>query len=152
MKKYFILFFFILSFCKVSSENNSIVISDFIYLYKKPEINHILKTSFPFDFVYPDSTLKYFIYLERTGIWTPDQYVLMLEINNKSIGEVLQFYKSILKIKDWQVLQSKNIQEKDKIVEFLNAQDYFNRNISILMENHKDKVQVKIYIKKLTDE
>jgi hypothetical protein len=92
--------------------------------------------------------------LERTGIWTPDQYALLLEIPHSQIEKVLTFYKNILKIKEWQILQSKQIhvKEKDLMIYFINAQDYLNRNLSLLIEESKKKVQVKIYIKKLTDE
>lgn len=151
MKK-FLVVLLLFNFCKFYTNTNSIVISDFIYLYKDTEINQILKTSFPFDFIYPESKVKYFMYLERTGIWTPDQYVLMLEIYQSSLEQILKFYKNVLKINEWQILQSKKIEENDKMIEFLNAQDYFNRNISILIEEKKDKIQVKIYIKKQTDE
>lgn len=107
--------------------------------------------NFPVDFVFPESKIQYFLHWERIGIWSPDQYVLRMEIDSKSQEEAWNYYKNLLKIKQWQILQSKTIKKKDQNIYFLNAVDFFNRNLTLLIEKEKNTI-VKIYIKKLTDE
>jgi len=155
MKKFlFILTFGLIFGCDHKDKTFRLEISPSLFLYQKPQYEDLQQSNFPIDLIYPSSKINYFVHLERTGIWTPDQYALLLEIPHSQIEKVLTFYKNILKIKEWQILQSKQIhvKEKDLMIYFINAQDYLNRNLSLLIEESKKKVQVKIYIKKLTDE
>ncbi len=148
---YFFLFFVFLFSCVNQNDSLKIVVSKSLLLFQKPTWNELEKTNFPVDLIYPSSKIVYFVHLERTGIWQPDQYALLLEVDHSENDKVLTFYKNILSIKEWQILQSKQIQENNRKIYFLNAQDFFNRNLSIVIEKTK-KTIIKIYLKKLTDE
>ncbi len=153
MKKIFIIISFVfISFCQEYNQKKNIQIGVDLFIYSFPEYTQIQQTNFPIDFIYPDSKVVYFIHLERTGIWTPDQYALYMKIHNVDITRILNYYNSIIKIKQWQILQSKKIVEKNQSFYFINAQDYFNRNLSILIQDLKNEIDIKIYIKKITDE
>jgi len=148
---YLFLFFIFLSSCVNQSDSLKIEVSKSLFLFQKPSWSELEKTNFPVDLIYPSSKIVYFVHLERTGIWQPDQYALLLEVDHSENDKVLNFYKKILIIKEWQILQSKQIQDNDRWIYFLNAQDFFNRNLSIVIEKTK-KTIIKIYLKKLTDE
>lgn len=148
--------FFLLSFlfiisCFNTQEEIFIKISNHFFLFKRPNLDVLTERNFPVDFVFPESKIQYFLHWERIGIWSPDQYVLRMEIDSKSQEEAWNYYKNLLKIKQWQILQSKTIKKKDQNIYFLNAVDFFNRNLTLLIEKEKNTI-VKIYIKKLTDE
>jgi len=148
---YLFLFFAFLFSCVNQSDSLKIEVSESLFLFQKPSWNELEKTNFPVDLIYPSSKIVYFVHLERTGIWQPDQFALLLEVEHSEDDKVLNFYKKILTIKEWQILQSKQIQYNNKKIYFLNAQDFFNRNLSIVIEKTK-KTIIKIYLKKLTDE
>lgn len=153
MKNLFSLLFFVFIItCNNLEYSTKLEVSKSFFIYQKPEYNNLQEANFPVDLIYPTAKIRYFVHLERTGIWSPDQYALLLEVENPNTSHILNFYKNIMKIKEWQILQSKTIKEKNSTINFINAQDFFNRNLSILIEDTKKRARIKIYIKKLTDE
>ncbi len=146
-----LIYFLFLSCYQNKDEEILLKISNHFYIYKTPNSNSLTDKNFPMDFILPNSKIQYFLHWERTGIWSPDQYVLTLEIDSKSQEEVWNIYKNLLKIKQWQILQTKMIKKNEQNVYFINAVDFFNRSITLLIEK-KENTIVKIYLKKLTDE
>ncbi|MFN3604150.1 MAG: hypothetical protein ACK4UJ_05540 [Leptonema sp. (in: bacteria)] len=150
--KIFLLIFFIVFSCKKNKDPmTTLTISNNFFVYKNPDLNSIKTINFPMDLIYPNSSIKYFLYWERTGIWNPDQYSIMLEVNSIQAKEVWNYYNNILKIKKWQILQTKVIRNKNQNIYFIHALDFFNRSISVVIEEEK-KLKIKMYLKKLTDE
>lgn len=141
----------LLAHCRSKEEEQIIKVSSNFFIYSLPQKNSLSNLNFPMDLIHPKSKIKYFLHWERTGIWSPDQYAVLLEIPNISAEEIWNYYKNILRIKQWQILQSKIIKEKGQNFYFINALDFFNRNLSILIEE-KEILYIKIYLKKLTDE
>lgn len=137
--------------CTNKEDEQIIKVSNNFFIFSRPQIPSISNLNFPTDLIYPNSKIKYFLHWERTGIWSPDQYAVLLEISHISAEEIWNYYKNILRIKQWQILQSKIIKDKGQNFYFINALDFFNRNLSILIEE-KEIVYIKIYLKKITDE
>ncbi len=155
MKKIFLIIVFFIS-CRKNLKNKEqeeiLQINPSFYVVKYPSEDIIKSTNFNFELIYPSSKKIYFVHSERTGIWSPDQFALLLEVENSKPDEVYIFYNRILKNNGWQILQTNKINKNQKIINFINAQDIFNRNLTILIEENKENMIIKMYLKKATDE
>ncbi|MCS7204168.1 MAG: hypothetical protein NZ853_00560 [Leptospiraceae bacterium] len=150
MKLWKFFFFLLLLQCN-HQKSEKLVISDYLFLYKNPETNEIIQSGFPIALIPTEAKVTHFLYLERMGFWSPEQYAIRLEFPHQNYEEVVNDYLSLLRDYGWQVLQSKQIKSKEKQFYFINAQDFFNRNLSVLIEK-TFPIKVKMFIKKSTDE
>lgn len=149
MKLIFFLIPVLLTFCGENSAN--LTLHNTVFLYKNPGKQEVKETAFPVYLLPGDPEITHFLYHERTGLWSPEQYALRMIIKEMHAEEVEEFYKKTLLMRGWQILQTKKIKGNTHGILFMNARDFLDRSLSIVIED-TSPVTVKLYIKKATDD